>query len=168
MEANMTDPYYPQQGPPNPYGSQPDPRSPNYGAPSYDQRSGYGYPQPGGFAQGGGYGQPGGYPQGGMPVAGGYAPYGVDPITGEPLSDKSKVAAGLLQLFLGGFGAGRFYIGCTNIALIQLGLTILGWVTSFFIIGIFILMGVGIWVLVDSIMMFTGSVKDGQGRKLRS
>ena len=49
-------------------------------------------------------GQPGpGYPQG--------PGYGVDPATGLPYSDKSKVVAGLLGILLGYFGAGRFYTG---------------------------------------------------------
>ena len=30
-----------------------------------------------------------------------------------------------------------------------------------------ILLGVGVWALVDAIMMFTGSVRDNNGRKLR-
>ena len=37
-------------------------------------------------------------------------------MTGQPLSDKSKIVAGILQLFLGGFGAGRFYTGHTGMA----------------------------------------------------
>lgn len=91
-----------------------------------------------------------------------YAPYGRDPATGEPLSDKTAVAAGLLQLFLGAFGAGRFYIGSTGPAIGQLVLGILG-LPTFGVTWVI----VGIWALVDAIMMFTGSVRDGQGRKLR-
>ena len=53
---------------------------------------------------------------------GSVAPYGgaaqgVDP-SGQPLSDKSKLVAGLLQIFLGGFGVGRFYLGYTNIGIL--------------------------------------------------
>ncbi len=96
------------------------------------------------------------------------APYGRDPLTGEPLSDKSAITAGLLQFFLGGLGVGRFYIGSTNIGAIQLGLTILGIITSWLIVGIFICVGVGIWALVDAVMMFTRSIPDQYGRKLRN
>ncbi len=39
------------------------------------------------------------------------------------VSDKSKVVAGILQILLGGFGAGRFYIGDTKTAVIQLVVT---------------------------------------------
>lgn len=135
------------------------PGSPTYGAQGYGAQ-GYGaqgYAAPG-------YGMQAGYPG----AADAMAPYGRDPFTGEPLSNKSKVTAGLLQLFLGGFGAGRFYLGYTGIGVAQLVLTIVGWITTFLFIGFFILPAVGIWVLVDAIMMFTGSVRDSNGYKLRS
>ena len=51
------------------------------------------------------------------------APYGLHPVTGIPFSDKSKVVAGLLQIFLP-FGIGRFYIGDTRTGVIQLIVTI--------------------------------------------
>lgn len=108
-----------------------------------------------------------GYQSGYAAVVDPNAPYGRDPASGEPLSDKSAVAAGCLQLFLGYFGVGRFYIGSGAIGGIQLGLWIFGWVTTIVFIGFAILAGVWIWTLIDAIMMFTGSVKDGQGRKLR-
>ncbi len=103
------------------------------------------------------------YPWGADPSA----PYGRDPATGEPLSDKSVVAAGLLQLFLGGFGVGRLYIGSYGIGFTQMGLTIFGILTAIVLIGFVLIFAVGIWALVDAIMMFTGAVRDGQGRKLR-
>ncbi|OCB60152.1 hypothetical protein A5722_02765 [Mycobacterium vulneris] len=96
------------------------------------------------------------------------APFGRDPYTGEPLSDKQAMTAGLLQFFLGAFGVGRFYIGYTNIGAIQLGLTILGILTSWLFVGVFICLGVGIWALVDSVRMFTRSLPDQDGRKLRN
>ncbi len=164
----MTDP---QQ----PYGYQaPQPYPPNYPAqPGYGQVAPYqGQPQPGY----GLYPQPvhlQGYPQPAHALGG----YGVDPATGLPVSDKSRVAAGLLELFLGGFGAGRFYLGHTGIGLAQLGLHLAGW--FFFVLG-FVTFGIGtliallcwmaggLWALIDAIMMFSGSVKDAHGRVLRS
>ena len=137
-------------GPVQPYAQNPYEQNP-YGASPY----------------GAGPGQPAS-PYGNYPGADATAPFGRDPYTGEPLSDKSKVAAGLLQIFLGGFGVGRFYIGDNKTGGIMLGLTILGWITSIFIVGIFIVLGVSLWALIDGIMMLTGSVKDLQGRKLRS
>lgn len=135
-----------------------------YGQPGqshYAQQSQYGQPQYGQQAQPGWpgqqqYGQPGyGQPQYAGPPYNPYvdpsAPYGRDPATGEPLSDKQQMIAGLLQLFFGGLGAGRWYTGHTGIAVAQL-LTC----------G-----GLGIWALIDAIMMLTGSVKDANGRKLR-
>jgi TM2 domain-containing membrane protein YozV len=78
------------------------------------------------------------------------------------------VTAGLLQLFLGVFGIGRFYIDSTEIAVLQLCLGLFGIVTTLFcLFGFPILLSVGVWALVDAIMMFTGSVKDNYGRKLR-
>lgn len=96
------------------------------------------------------------------------APFGRDPITGEPLSDKSKVAAGLLQILLGGFGAGRFYIGSNGVAVAQLLLLIFGWLTVVLGIGVLVLLGLGVWVLVDGIVMLVGNAKDGNGRRLRN
>ncbi len=84
-----------------------------------------------------------------------HAPYGVDPVTGIPFSDKSKVVAGLLQILLGSFGAGRFYTGHTGLAIAQLAVSVLT-------------CGVGaIWPFIDGIMMLTGKVPDAQGRPLR-
>ncbi|MEU3465827.1 TM2 domain-containing protein [Streptomyces sp. NPDC006733] len=121
----------PQQPPQNPYGQ------PAGGQP------GYGYPQQPGMQPG--YAQPGAYT--GDPAA----PYGYDPY-GRPYSDKSKVTAGLLSLFLGGFGVGRFYTGHIGMALGQL----------------FTLGGCGIWSLIDGIILLTGNNNtDAQGRVLR-
>ncbi|WP_372458073.1 TM2 domain-containing protein [Mycobacterium fragae] len=74
---------------------------------------------------------------------------------GRPLSDKSKLTAGLLEIFLGSFGVGRFYLGYTGIGVAQIAAT---WLTC----------GIGgIWPLIDGIMMLTGKVPDAEGRILR-
>ena len=113
----------------------------------YGPPAGYGAPPPGG------YGPPPGYPQPGMMQPG--APYGVDPMTGMPLSDKSKMVAGLLQIFLGSFAVGRFYLGYTGLAIAQIAVV---WLTC----------GAGaLWPLIDGIMILTGKVPDAQGRPLR-
>ncbi|MEU6535123.1 TM2 domain-containing protein [Streptomyces sp. NPDC047000] len=79
------------------------------------------------------------------------APYGFDP-QGRPYSDKSKIVAGILQIFLGGLGAGRWYVGNTGVAIAQL-LTC----------G-----GLGIWALIDGIIFLTSNDRtDSKGRVLK-
>ncbi|SFL50832.1 TM2 domain-containing protein [Streptomyces pini] len=155
-DPSSQNPYgQPQQPQNNPYAQQPgQPGQPAYGypqQPGQPGQPGYGYPQQPGQPE---YGYPQQTPP---PAAGGYtgdpnAPYGYDPY-GRPYSDKSKVVAGVLSLFLGGFGIGRFYTGHTGLALGQL-----------FTCG-----GCGIWSLIDGIMLLTqDSPTDAQGRVLRS
>lgn len=86
------------------------------------------------------------------------APYGRHPVTGEPLSDRSKLIAGLLQLLgvFGIVGVGRMYLGYVGLGIAQL---VVGLVTC----------GVGavIWGLIDAILILTDRVRDPQGRPLR-
>jgi len=168
----VTDPYQnnpgygaPQYGPPGtgpdlnkpqgqPYGQQSDPYAQQQ---PFAQQQPYGQP-PAGYGQPpAGYGQPGGYPP---PGPQGYnpndpeAPYGRDPF-GVPYSDKQKMVAGLLGIFAGSFGIGRFYLGHTGIAIAQIAVT---WLTC----------GLGvIWPIIDGVMILTGKVPDAQGRPLR-
>jgi TM2 domain-containing membrane protein YozV len=81
------------------------------------------------------------------------APYGRDPVSGFPYSDRSKAVAGLLQLFLP-IGIGRLYAGHTGIGIAQLLLTV------FFGIGV-------IWAFIDGIVILAGRPTDGNGRPLR-
>lgn len=135
---------YPVGSPPPYYGGQAPAQSYHQSGPSF-------------YAYGAGY-----------PASAADAPFGRDPMTGEPLSDKSKVTAGVLQIFLGGFGAGRFYIGSNGVAVAQLLLLVLGWLTAILGVGVLILMGLGVWVIVDGIMMLVGNVRDSSGRRLRN
>lgn len=157
----MSTPPNPPENPPGepPWGWQP----PGYGS----QPNPYPLPPPPGYPPPQAYPGHGGYP--GYP---GYvdpqAPYGRDPVTGLPLSDKSATTAGLLQLFLGLFGIGRFYIDSTQIAVAQLCLGLFGVLFSLFcFLGFPVLLGGIVWAIVDAILIFTGSVKDNYGRKLR-
>jgi TM2 domain-containing membrane protein YozV len=86
------------------------------------------------------------------------APYGRHPLTGEPLSDKSKVVAGLLQLvgLFGLVGIGRIYLGYNGLGIAQL---IVGLVTC----GL----GAVIWGIIDAVLILTDRVRDPQGRPLR-
>ena len=80
------------------------------------------------------------------------APYGREPGSGAPYSDRYKVIAGLLQLFLP-FGIGRFYSGHTGIAVAQLLLSLIG-------IGL-------LWSWIDGIVILAGRPTDPLGRPLR-
>lgn len=131
------------------------------------------YPPPGNHPPPGYYPPPGGYSSYPPPSGGPYwdpaAPYGRDPVSGQPLSDKSKVVAGLLQLIglFGVLGIGRFYLGNTGLGLAQLLVGLLGG----FIIGM-LTCGLGfaipvIWAIVDAVLIFSGNVRDPQGRPLR-
>ncbi len=70
--------------------------------------------------------------------------------TGE-MSNKGFVPAILLCFFLGSFGIHRFYVG-------KIGTGILMLIT---------LGALGIWTLIDFIMIVVGSFKDKEGRDLR-
>ncbi|WP_069813285.1 TM2 domain-containing protein [Streptomyces sp. TP-A0874] len=71
---------------------------------------------------------------------------------GQPYSEKSKIVAGLLQLFFGGLGIGRFYTGHIGMGIAQL-LTC----------G-----GLGLWALIDAIIFFISNDRtDSDGRVLR-
>ena len=67
------------------------------------------------------------------------------------VSDKSRLVAALLCSFFGIFGVHRFYVG-------KIGTGILMLVTF----G-----GLGIWYLVDLILILVGSFRDGEGRLVR-
>lgn len=120
--------------PPPPMGNPP---PPGYPPPGYPPP---GYPPPG-------YPPPAyaGYP--GYP---GYPPY--DPYA------KSRLTAGLLGIFLGGFGVHRFYLGYTTIGVLQILVTIAT-------------CGLGsIWGLIEGILIISGSTitTDAEGRPLRA
>jgi len=66
------------------------------------------------------------------------------------VSDKTKLVTALLCWFLGIFGVHRFYVGKTGSGVAQL-LTC----------G-----GLGIWALIDFIMILMGSFTDAEGRQL--
>ncbi len=70
---------------------------------------------------------------------------------GQPMpvgqAQKSKIAAGLLGIFLGSLGVHNFYLGNTGKAVAQLLLTLIGWII---IVGPIIS---GIWALIEAILI---------------
>lgn len=87
----------------------------------------------------------------------GYRPPAYPPV-GTPL--KSKMAAGLLGIFLGAFGVHNFYLGYTTKAVIQLCLTLLSCGILSFVSGI--------WGFIEGVMLLTGSINvDGNGMPLQ-
>lgn len=129
------------------------------------------YPPPGGGWGGGsggdggwGSGPPAGGGWGGAPPAGGYGPppgappgYGpMMPMGGQGpaqmvrYSDKAQSTTFLLSFFLGTLGVDRFYLGHTGLGIAKL-LTC----------G-----GLGIWAVIDMIMIGTGAMRDAEGLPL--
>lgn len=103
-------------------------QAPPYQGQPYPQQQGYQQPAP--YQGQPGYGQ--------APYA---VPYGVE--------QKSKVAAGILGILLGGLGIHNFYLGYTQKALIQLLVSVL----SLGILYVFM----AIWGLVEGILILVGN-----------
>lgn len=94
------------------------------------------------------------------PTSSGSFPWWVATPTGHT-GNKSKVAAGLLGLFLGPLGAHRFYLGYTNVGVAYLLIGLFGWILVLPSIALLIV------VLIESIMLLTGSFNtDAQGNYL--
>ena len=65
-------------------------------------------------------------------------------------SDRSRLVALIMAMFLGLFGVHRFYVGKTGSAIAQ----------------IFTLGGLGIWTMYDVILIAAGSFRDADGRRV--
>jgi TM2 domain-containing membrane protein YozV len=63
---------------------------------------------------------------------------------------RAQSTAFLLSLFLGGFGADRFYLGYTGLGLVKL----------------FTLGGLGVWSLIDFLVVGMGFARDVEGNTL--
>jgi TM2 domain-containing membrane protein YozV len=108
---------------------QPQPGAQTYQQPPYAAQQPYGQQPP--------YQQPNVQPPYGQPPYGGY-------------QQKSKIAAGLLGIFLGGLGIHNFYLGYNSKGLIQLLVSVLTCGIAGF--------AMWIWGLVEGIQILTGSI----------
>ncbi|MGD0152950.1 MAG: TM2 domain-containing protein [Thermacetogeniaceae bacterium] len=80
---------------------------------------------------------------------------GVKLAKAQPEGAKSKIAAGLLGIFLGSIGVHRFYLGYVGIGIAQIIVTLVT-----FGIG-------GIWGFIEGILILTGTInKDAKGQPL--
>ena len=115
------------------------------------------------------YGQPQNYQQYNSQYYGQGAPQNYNQYNTQIYQDqKSKIAAGLLGLFLGTLGIHNFYLGYIGKAVAQLVLTILGYITLIFIIGGVFLAITGIWAVIEGIMILVGAISvDGKGVPLK-
>jgi TM2 domain/Protein of unknown function (DUF2510) len=70
------------------------------------------------------------------------------PAYGRTISPKSRTVASILGFFFGGLGVDRFYLGNIGMGVAKL---LLGWLT------------LGVWPLIDWIVILAGSAHDGEG-----
>lgn len=109
------------------------------------------------------------------------------------IGEKSRIAAGLLGIFLGTYGVHNFYLGYTKKAVVQLLVVLLSYVLNFIaifsnlsgdfmmisendIVGLFgaiivmvlVVIGIRIWTFIEAILILCGKInKDGKGRLLK-
>ncbi|MTB64965.1 NINE protein [Streptococcus sp. zg-86] len=77
-----------------------------------------------------------------------------DAITRLLMTDiKSPTTALVCAIFLGELGIDRFYIGHKGIGIAKLALTVAAYLTLIILIGLFLLVGVYIWKLVDCFLI---------------
>lgn len=75
------------------------------------------------------------------------------------LQAKNKIVAGLLGIFLGGFGVHNFYLGYTGKAVAQLLITVLSCCMLSFVSSI--------WGFIEGILILSGNIDtDANGNKL--
>lgn len=89
-------------------------------------------------------------------------------------SDKSRIVAGLLGIFLGGLGIHNFYLGYTAKGIAQLVLTLFGYLFWFgfnnnvFFYFWFFISAASIWGFIEGILILVGQINtDANGNRLK-
>lgn len=72
---------------------------------------------------------------------------------------KSAAVAYLLWIFLGGFGAHRFYLGRTGSGIAMIALLVIGLATAGAIVGGLLIVALGVWLLVD-LFLIPGMIRN--------
>lgn len=93
-----------------------------------------------------------------------YSEAGVVPQPAVPSQSKSKIAAGLLAIFLGGLGIHKFYLGYPGAGVLFLALWLVAFISACTIIGLVVAIPlgliIGIIALVEGIIYLTKSDED--------
>ena len=76
------------------------------------------------------------------------------------LGGKSKVAAGLLAIFLGSLGIHKFYLGQTGQGLVFLILWLVAWPLTLLVVGFFVFGILALIALIQGIIYLTMSDQD--------
>ena len=149
-------------------------QQPTYNQPSYAQQPPYTQQEPPYAQQQPPYTQPQQPPYGqqpqppyGQPYAQQQPPYGQPPFAPQSpygYEQKSRMAAGLLGIFLGGLGIHNFYLGYQNKALTQLLVCLIGGTVTCGVAAV----AMYIWGLVEGIQILSGSIAvDAKGIPLK-
>ena len=77
---------------------------------------------------------------------------------------KSMILAVVLVLFLGTFGIHNFYLGYIKKGVAQLVLCLVGWATTFILIGYIPLAVLCVWIFIEFIQLLVNKdYRDGNG-----
>lgn len=91
-----------------------------------------------------------------------------NPYQARPSAQKSKVAAVLFALFFGALGVHRFYLGHTGTGAAMLVLWVVGLATACIYVGYAFWLVIGVWAIIDAILILTDGLGDASGMPLGS
>lgn len=82
-------------------------------------------------------------------------------------SQKTKMVAGLLAIFLGHLGLHEFYLGNKQKAIYKIVATVIAAILFLAGIGIIVFLAIWGWNIYDAVMIFTGKRTDSDGNELQ-